>query len=450
MNVLLASLFAVYGLFAVAFLGMNMPPFQNADEQNHFTRAYQISNGHLMGRAFAIASCPTAGGLVDPNITASTAGFMSMATHPDVRANRMDWAHNVRWSKTRTLIAFSNTAIYPPQFFLPAVIAVRMGRTVGLDIVQTLILARIFTGICAILVASAAVLFSDVVAPWIFAILTLPMALSQMSACSQDALLIAMSALIVALYIQAVRASTGSLPWLMAALALAFTLISTARPPLLTFALLILTVPRYTWRLRIGIFSVPVICTILWSAAVSRLASVNVFTPLGANPHEQIALIIHKPWLLLHAIGYSIWTFYPEYIREFIGKLGWLDTVLPDYYYLLSRAVLFFAFLACVCGAGEGSARVFRNITVSVAFLGCVTLIYTVQYITWSTPGGALISGVQGRYFITPELILCLMFPALGAWPQRLRPYFLMPVMVFPLITLATVMRTIVLRYYLQ
>ena len=74
MNVLLASLFAAYALFAVAFLAMNMPPFQNPDEQNHFTRAYQISNGHLMGRTFAIASCPTAGGLVDPNITASEIG----------------------------------------------------------------------------------------------------------------------------------------------------------------------------------------------------------------------------------------------------------------------------------------------------------------------------------------------------------------------------------------
>ena len=68
-----------------------------------------------------------------------------------------------------------------------------------------------FTAICAMLMASVAILFRRRRGAMGFLrFLTLPMALTLMSACSQEALLIASSALLVALYAQALRESRNS------------------------------------------------------------------------------------------------------------------------------------------------------------------------------------------------------------------------------------------------
>ena len=49
---LLAAAFVLYGLAATAFLAINMPPFQNPDEPNHFLRAAQLADGGLVGTRF--------------------------------------------------------------------------------------------------------------------------------------------------------------------------------------------------------------------------------------------------------------------------------------------------------------------------------------------------------------------------------------------------------------
>jgi uncharacterized membrane protein len=76
--------------------------------------------------------------------------------------------------------------------------------------------------------------------------------------------------------------------------------------------------------------------------------------------------------------------------------------------------------------------------------------IFGVQYLTWTSLGGPLVEGVQGRYFLPLALLVSGALPALGshyfAWLQR---GAVMIVVAFPVVTLAVVMRVVVLRYYL-
>ena len=95
----LAAAYVLYGLVAVAFLGIDVPPFQNPDEITHFMRAVQVADGGLIGKRFAVpradgSALITSGGPVDPATMWAFTPFDPIRFHPDVKATRAMWAPN--------------------------------------------------------------------------------------------------------------------------------------------------------------------------------------------------------------------------------------------------------------------------------------------------------------------------------------------------------------------
>ena len=54
----LASAFVLYGLIAIGFVAVNMPPFQNPDEPAHFLRAAQLAEQNKVYFANVWATLP--------------------------------------------------------------------------------------------------------------------------------------------------------------------------------------------------------------------------------------------------------------------------------------------------------------------------------------------------------------------------------------------------------
>jgi len=71
-------------------------------------------------------------------------------------------------------------------------------------------------------------------------------------------------------------------------------------------------------------------------------------------------------------------------------------------------------------------------------------------YLIWTRPGDAIVSGMQGRYFLPLALAGAGLLPMLGdgRW-TRLHKALVAVVALFPIVSLAVVMRAVVLRYYL-
>ena len=204
----IAAAFVLYGLIATALLGINTPPFQVADETMHFMRAAQIADGGFVGTRVPQfspdhATGSAGGGAIDPALVEAAAPFNALAFHPELRAKQADWAPNVHWSGARAPVSFP-TANYPPFFYLPSAAGIVAGRKLGLSVVQTLYLSRLLTGLIAVAIGALAIAIANGAAPWIFTILTLPMALSLVASVSQDALLIACAALAGALLVRGV------------------------------------------------------------------------------------------------------------------------------------------------------------------------------------------------------------------------------------------------------
>ncbi|HYZ60814.1 MAG TPA: hypothetical protein VE650_00030, partial [Acetobacteraceae bacterium] len=110
----LVTAFIAYALVATTVLSVLLPPFQNADEVNHFLRADNLSRLHLFGERYAGGR--SSGGIAAPGIEASAAPFEALKFHPEVKATiaRYAAAAAAHWREPARPALFANTAIYPP------------------------------------------------------------------------------------------------------------------------------------------------------------------------------------------------------------------------------------------------------------------------------------------------------------------------------------------------
>ncbi|MDE2581627.1 MAG: DUF2142 domain-containing protein [Rhodospirillales bacterium] len=456
---LLAGAFAIYGLVAVALLAVTMPPFQNPDELTHFLRAAQVAEGGVIGRRFAVirpdgTAAVTAGGRVDPALPAAARPFRPIQYDPQVKARRAMWAPRFGWSAARAWVAFPNTAIYPPFFYLPAALGVLAGRAAGLTVVQTLVLSRLLTGVASMAVGVAAIGCAGAAAVWLFAILTLPMSLALIASSSQDALMLACSALAAALLVRGMRA-----PWRQgtaerACLVAVLCLVTMARPPYGGMALLPLALPSVPLRRRLLAAGVVLAAIIAWSALAATAALTATGVTLGGlkvDPAAQAALLLRHPLLALRVARTTIASLWRVYLQGFIGWLGWLDTRLPRLYRIVAAGMLLVAAAATMLGRGERTVGAASRLVIAAAVLSSVVAVFAIEYLTWTVPGALVVDGVQGRYFLPLALVGGAALPALGTdrW-ARVRQALVLAVAAFPIVSLGIVMRAIVLRYYLS
>ena len=451
----LAAAFVLYGLVATAFLAINMPPFQNPDEPAHFERAAQIADGGLIATRFSTPGADgsqhvTAGGSADPALMTAFSPFNALIFHPDTRATRSSWALNVHWSNARVMTAFPNTAMYPPLFYAPSAIGVSVGRFTRMTVVQTLIVSRLLTGVVAVTIGAAAIACAGGAAAWLFTILTLPMSLSLIASPSQDALILTCSALAGALLVRALRWPSALNRKMLAGLTVTLGLVAMARPPYGALALLPLALSTVRLRSRILAAAAVLLCAAAWSGITAATTSTNFGDFVGADPAAQMARLRGDPLLVVHVAWNTLTLYWRGYLIGFVGQLGWLDTALPRAYHQTAKVMLGVAAMAAMLGiAGERISPRSRMV-IAAGLLLSLAGVFGALYLTWTVPGNATVEGVQGRYFLPIALVGAVLLPALGQARWR-RPHSVLLAVVagFPVVTLAVVMRAVILRYYL-
>ena len=432
-----------------------MPPFQNPDEVAHFLRATQLADGGLVGTRFSMTEPDgsrqiTAGGSADPGVLTAAAPFNALIFHPDARAVGAFWNPPVHWSTQRVMTSFPNTAVAPPVFYVPSAVGVIVGHMSHMTIIQTLLLSRVLTGLVALSIGAAAIVWAGGGAPWIFAILTLPMSLSQIASSSQDALLLGCSALAGAEMLRALRVP-GRHDWrMLAILAAALGLMGAVRPPFGTLVILPLGLTAYPARWRVACAAAAAACIVAWCLVALLTAATNFGALVGADPWAQIAALHADPMQAAHVVWATLRRYWLGYLVGFVGQLGWLDTALPHAYYGVAIAMLAVAAVAGMLGVTGERVRTGTHLTIAGAVLLAAAGIFAIQYLTWTAPGSPTVEGVQGRYFLPLALVGAALLPALHT-PRFacLHRGLVLAVAVFPVATLSVVMHTTVLRYYL-
>jgi len=418
-NRLLALLYLLLALPLCLRIALLTPPLQAADEAEHVMRAAQIGRGGFIARR---APDGEVGGVLPLSLARLRDSFYALRFRPvaPVGSSLRREAASLAWGGRRGFLSFANTALYPPVFYLPASAALDAGRWLHLRLVPSLALARLFDASLACLIASACILFAGAAPALLAALLALPMTLSLFASCSQDAMLIAASALLAAWLgrqpdgqaIAGRARAAGSRAGFLAAGVLVGCL-GAARPPYLVLALLLpLASPPRARRWALGGLCCAGGIALLWIV----VGAGPCLTPTRAGGSllggAQMGFLLHHPLAPLHIAWRTLLSEGPTLLRETLGVLDWLDVPLPASAYGL--IILIIAALVAL----QATAGLRRTaLPVMAVLLASAALIFGLQYLSWSPAGSPVVEGVQGRYFIPLLLAATTLLPGSALRP---------------------------------
>ncbi len=443
----LAIVFALYSAIFIGIVAIEMPPYQNPDEMNHFLRADQISRLGLLPQHLPTG---VGGAFVDTAIIDTAVPFLTIPFHPErkVTSSLYESTSSVRWSGQLAQVAFPNTAIYPPTLYLPAVLGIWLGKITGSPVLRTLYLSRIANGICATIIATLAIALAEGAALWLFAVLTLPMSLALFSAVSQDGVMIACAALATSIVAKARHAKLPVSDLRFVVLVLALIAICMAKPPYIPLAGLVLVAPWRSPRLRAASLVLVAAATVSWSVLVLHTSGIDV-TASQSDPKRQLYGMLQHPFRILAVLGNTYHAYWRDYREQIVGRLGWLDLALPAFIHVAAWTVLL---LAATLSTSQAIHRTSLSAKALIGTLSCmaacVFLIEMIQYLTFSSVSSPTIQGVQGRYFL--EVIMILPVCIYGSQPARnYGKYANIAVVLTAATYIPFVARAILYRYYL-
>ena len=404
---MLAKTYLLIALPLVLSSALFVPPNQVPDEMTHLLRADQLAHGSIQGIRMNDAS---AGGEVDAGVAAFVRQHAAWAAPPP-------HAPPIPFSGTLEYAHFPNTVRYPPVLYVPSVLALWLGRAVDCSVATAFYAARLANAAVAVLLCAGALGLARR-GGWLLLTLGLmPMALFEMGSVCQDAGLLGVSLLLAAGMTRLPCASPRAY-WAVAGL---IAIMGGARPPLLALVLLL---GLRGWR---GVFwphrlAAPLGCVVAvlsWSASTASL-QVAMRADVPASVAPQLMHLVHHPSAVGPILFNTLCRPDTNWLKTFIGVLGWLTVHLSASGYVAGVLALGLAALLCArqpnpLGRGD---RAWVVAAAAAAFAG----ILLTTYLTWTPLGAVRVEGMQGRYFYG---FLPLAVVALPVWrpkPRRAWP----------------------------
>jgi uncharacterized membrane protein len=171
----------------------------------------------------------------------------------------------------------------------------------------------------------------------------------------------------------------------------------------------------------------------------------NTNSKVAVDFMSQVHYLLNNPLEFPNIIVRSLRLFWKFYLSSYIGRLGWLDTVLPKYIYFTYPFIILLVSLI-----DQKKQLFFAPWQKLISFLIAGAVFYAIflsLYLTWTPVGYKTLEGMQGRYLIPigPVLLplsLNNIFPTSKSWKSIL-------VVVYLFIVLSITIRTLILRYYI-
>jgi len=410
---------AIAPLLGLACLTLT-PPFQVADEPEHFFRIVQIAEGHLLGERRGTES----GGHVPAALSELADYYVDgNPVSGEVRWDRRKWAaiypHLTQRAEGggRGFRDFRGMNLYAPAVYVPQVVGVGVVRALNLPP-----LWLVYAGRFCALAAFVGLVFWAIrltpVCPWGFAVLALlPATISQAASLSADSLTNALLFFFAAWVFRCVYAKDRiARKDLVGMLMLGVGIGLCKSAYILSLGLIFLIPPakfggrkRY-WIASGGVAGTALLVAALWSAAASA-----TYVPLfdDVDAWAQAVYILSHPLhfagmvlvRLLHAVRFLFLGERIGLLQEFVGALGW-NTVYVNIGQT-SLAVLFW------CAIAEKNEKVgiceWHRWGVAAILAGTILMIAAANYMVWCPPGAPALA-LFGRYFhpIAPMALLLL------------------------------------------
>jgi uncharacterized membrane protein len=303
---------------------------------------------------------------------------------------------------------------------------------------------RLLNGLAACLIGYFALRICRRGRAIMFATLLLPMTLSQFASASADALLISTSLLGIALVSRVLTEERPATLSEFTTLVLIVVLTTMFRPPQAVFALLwlgLITQSDAALRAKLAIAAAGIAAIAVWMKVLSGLTPP---IPPELSYARQTWLILENPLWLPTVIMNNFAMQGPWLLKTVVGCLGWLDTLMPNWYYMIAAAALAMAVLA----PGNKGPTLWPALLALTIFVTLFLVVCAALYISWTPVGQATINTMQGRYMLPALPLLGWIVPRYGPRLTTLLSPTWWPVVLFPPVTLTVTPWVIMERYY--
>lgn len=398
-------------IFGTVFIFIT-PPFQTPDENRHYYRAYQVSEGTL----FAVKTDQRLGGYLPEEVRDCVLPFLELRGAEELKMNADTLWNGIFWqgSEKRVFVDFPASAAYTPVSYIPSAIGIALGRLFDAPPIVGLYVARLMTLLCWILALFLAIRITPVF-KWLFvALALLPMSIFINGSLNADMMTNALAFLFIAFVFKQAFSDEKQTTREFGVLVLLIVLLASAKLLYAPLVLLFLLIPlknyasKMQFFLRFGGISLLALGTmILWTKVQG-----NTYIPYNeynleyrdyvnlmacSTVAEQMQYALENGTYIFELFGNSLTKFFSRYTEGYIGNFGWLEVPLPR-----ALSIVMYAFLFFVTFSQETTFRL--RISQRLIFVGTGLLVFLLivfsQYLIWNCKGDALITNLQGRYFI--------------------------------------------------
>ncbi|MGB9799737.1 MAG: DUF2142 domain-containing protein [Thermanaerothrix sp.] len=379
-----------------------IPPIQSPDETSHLASAYLLSKGRI---TFITPPGQDSGGYIDSGLLEFIASYTNLPFRPNHKLNyEMTLrSQSIRWTGDEKFIPVRSSP-YFPLIYAPSAIGLAIGKIGNLSVEQSYRIGRfISTFTCLGVIAFAFSIYQTNMLSVL--VLSLPMSLFQLTTINADALSLALIVLISSITMRGIDKEKEYQPWMSYILGLSLFAVITARWQLVPLSLLLIII----WLKRkqpIDILTFLFLCigfTLWFVYAWLNYRDSRIIREFTSD--ILLKYYILHPLHTLKIIGNTIVTYKNSYIQSFIGVLGWLDTPFSSTFYKISILFLIIA---------TGLSISFQNIRkdykerLFIQFLILCIILFTflALLVTWSPFPTERIEGIQGRYFLSPMVLM--------------------------------------------
>ena len=328
------------GLIGALSMIILTPPFQVPDEQEHFHRAYQLSELQLRG----VVQDGAAGGILPSSLVELSEHFLGARA---IHAERRITAQPLRYTRLvlgrplnpdrREFVDFTSTAFYSPMGYVPQAIAIVGGRWAGAGPLMLLYLARLANALVALVLVSSAVWLMPIAPEAVMVAGLLPMAVFEYASAAPDAGVIGTAFLFtsVALRAQLRGGWTAGEVAVAAVSGLVFCSQKPVYAPLLVLGLPAALTGGRAKQILLAHAAIVVVAlggtafwiVFSWSHVVLAVPGTGLARP---NLARQAGYISTYPFAFAWTIARTFRYYESFYYQTLIGVLGWAQAVSPE------------------------------------------------------------------------------------------------------------------------
>jgi uncharacterized membrane protein len=278
----------------------------------------------------------------------------------------------------------------------------------------------------------------------LFTTLLFPVTLAQFSSVSQDALIISLSLLAIALASRVIDEGRTSRPFefaLFVSIVVATTLARASQIALALLGLAFISRREPFWRSKAAIAAVGAICMAAW---IIYLPGLMPRMPKEISVAVQFHAMVSHPLLLPTLVVRTLYELNFWLFGHMVGRLGWGDAPSPEWYIWTAAAVVLCAWLA----PGNRPPWAFPALLGLATFVAVLMALGAALYMSWTPVGKTTIDGYQGRYILAILPLLAWAAPnfrSVRVWKIEATSFV---VGVFPLLSFAVLPNVLMNRYY--